>query len=95
MVSPPHSPPGRRGESCTTGGILCGHALGNVYNFGDHMDVDDWQGKVVGKVHVYTMHGNPNESKPYMVLKHEVTNHLTPILKKLGNLYSPVKSTLF
>ncbi|KAF8221570.1 hypothetical protein L208DRAFT_1327243 [Tricholoma matsutake] len=47
MVSSPHSPPGRHGASRTTGGILRGHALGNVYNFGDHMDVDDRQGKVV------------------------------------------------
>ena len=93
--SPPQSPPGRHGASRTTGGILRGNALGNVYNFGDRMDVDNPQGKVFGKVHVYTTHGDPTNSKPYMVLKHEVTNRLTPILKKLGNSYSPVKSMSF
>ena len=95
MASPPQSPPQtppQHGASRTTGGILRGKALGNVYNFGDPMDMDTRPGKVVGKVHVYTTHGNPEDSKPYMVLKHEVTNRLAPILQKLGNSYSPVKS---
>jgi hypothetical protein len=87
------SPPRLQGASRTTGGILRGRALGNVYNFADHTDVVAQQGKVIGKVHVYTTHGNPDESKPYMMLKHEVTHRLTPILKKLGNQYSPIKST--
>ncbi len=56
------------------------------------MDVNSQQGKMMGKVHIYTTHGNPDDSNPYMMLKHEVTNHLGPILKKLGNSYSPVKS---
>ena len=92
MTSPPHSPPHLHGASRTTGGILRGRAIGNVFNFGDHMDVDHQNTKVVGTVHIYTMHGNPEELKPYMMLKHEVTNCIAPILKKLGNSYSPVKS---
>jgi hypothetical protein len=77
MASPPQSPPLQHGASCMTGGILCGNALGNVYNFGDCMDMDTKPGKVIGKGHVYTTHGNPEDLKPYMVLKHEVTNCLT------------------
>lgn len=92
MASPPHSPPRLQGASRMTGGILRGRALGNVYNFGDRMDVDSQHGKIMGKVHIYTTHGNPDDSNPYMMLKHEVTNRLGPILKKLGNSYSPVKS---
>jgi hypothetical protein len=95
MASPPHTPPRLHGASRTTGGFLRGRALGNVYNFGDGMDIDSQNSKVVGKVQIYTTHGNPDESKPYMMLKHEVTNRLAPILKKLGNSYSPVKSLLF
>ena len=97
MASPPHSPPCLQGASRMTEGILRGRALGNVYNFGDRMDVDSQEGKIMGKVHVYTTSGNPNDSNPndsnpHMMLKHEVTNRLGPILKKLGNSYSPAKS---
>ena len=92
MASPPCSPPCLHGASRTTGGILRGRALGNIFNFGDGMNVDDQNSKVVGTIHIYTTHGNPEESKPYMTLKHEVINHIAPILKKLGNSYSPVKS---
>jgi hypothetical protein len=56
------------------------------------MDINTKPGKVVDKVHVYTTHGNPEDLKPYMALKHEVTNHLAPILRKLVNSYLPVKS---
>jgi hypothetical protein len=56
------------------------------------MDVDTQQGKIMGRVHVYTTHGNPDDSNPYMMLKHEVTNHLGPILKKL---FHPSKVSLF
>jgi len=92
MASPLHSPPRLHGASHTTGGILRGQALGNIFNFGDGMNVDHQNSKVVGTVHIYTMHGNSKELKPYMTLKHEVTNCIVPILKKLRNSYSPVKS---
>ena len=92
MASPPFTPPCPHGASRTTGGIICGQALGNVYNFGDSMDIDNEHSKVVGNVQIYTTHGNLEEVKPYMMLKHEVTNRIAPILQKLGNSYSPVKS---
>jgi len=95
MASPPHSPPCLHGASRTTGGLLRGRALGNVFNFGDHMNVDHQISKVVGTVHIYTTHGDPELLKPYMMLKHEVTNGIAPILKKLGSSYSPVKSLFF
>jgi len=38
---------------------------------------------------------DPAITTPYMVLKHEVTPKLTPILKALGRKYSPVRSEFF
>ena len=35
----PHTPPKLYGSSRITGGILCGHALGNTLNVADHKDV--------------------------------------------------------
>lgn len=92
MASPIDSPPGLQGASRITGGFIRGRAHGNVYNLADPIDFDQRLGRVMGKVHVYTSHGNPNNSDPYMSLKHEVTTSLAPVLKKLGNQYSPVKS---
>ncbi len=50
MASPPCSPPCLHGASHTTGGILHGRALGNIFNFGDGMNVDDQNSKVVGTI---------------------------------------------
>jgi hypothetical protein len=76
------------------GGILRSRALGNVYNLADEMDIvlDSDQICPAGKVHVYTTHCDPSDSKPYLLLKHPVTKTLAPVLKKLGVQYSPVKS---
>jgi hypothetical protein len=41
---------------------------------------------------VFQSHGNPDASEPYMTLSHHVTPTLGPVLKKLGNQYSPVSS---
>ena len=92
MDSPPDSPSHLQGASRTTGGILHGRALGNVYNLADNTDFDQQPGRIMGKVHIYTNHGNPDDSHPHMSLKHEVTGTLAPVLEKLGTQYSPVKS---
>lgn len=99
MTSPLQSPPQLQGASCTMGGILRNWAVGNVYNLADEMEIDggfeDSQICPVGKVHVYTTHCNLSDSKPYLLLKHPVTKSLTPVLKKLGIQYSPVKSKCY
>jgi hypothetical protein len=94
MAGSPDSPIHLQGASRMTGGIFRGRALGNNYNMADSMDFDHRRSKVVGKVHVYNTHGNPDDLEPYLSLKHEVTQTLAPVLKKLGNQYSPVKSML-
>jgi len=84
------------GASRVVGGVFRGRALGNVFN---HADADEviqhGLGPRVGRVQVYTSHADPAITKPYMVLKHEVTPKLTPILKALGRKYSPVRSEFF
>jgi hypothetical protein len=75
-----------------TGGILCGRAHGNVFNFADATTTIEDQGPVMGKVHIYREHEDPNKSKPYMTMKHEVTTKLAPVLEGLASDYSPFKS---
>jgi len=75
-----------------TGGVLRGRAQGNVFNLADATTTVEDQGSVMGKVHVYREHGDPHTSKPYMIMKHEVTTNLAPVLEGLASDYSPIKS---
>lgn len=97
MASPPQSPPqGLQGASRTTGGVFRGHAHGNVYNFGDPLDI--FQGELAprtGKIHLYTERVDPSITKPILTFKNEVTLTLAPVLRKLERRYSPVSSELF
>ncbi|KAG6826693.1 hypothetical protein H0H87_006686, partial [Tephrocybe sp. NHM501043] len=97
MMSPPLSPSQNlQGASQTTGG----HAHGNVFN---HVDVDDFiESDVIptkGEVHLYTSHGDPQETdpskvKPAMFVKHEMSSlTLGPVLNKLGSRFSPIKKS--
>ena len=81
-----------QGASCMTGGILHGHAQGNVYNIADNLEVTEFTGPVKGNIHVYNKHGNPDSIDPYMLVKHEVTPNIGPVLEKLASQYSPVCS---
>ena len=83
-----------QGASSVTGGVLRGRAQGNVYNMADHMEATDFAKRVTGRVHVFRLHGNPENMEPYLMVKTEVTNTLGPILEKLGVQYSPVRSKL-
>ena len=83
-----------QGASHMTGGILCGQALGNVFNFADATTTVENQESAIGEVHVYTTHEDPHTSKPYMMMKHEVTTNLAPVLEDLATRYSPVCSKL-
>jgi hypothetical protein len=82
-----------QGASSVTGGVLRGRAQGNVYNMADKIKADDFVTKdVKGKVHIFRLHGNPENMEPYMTVKTKVTKTLGPVLKKLGAQYSPIRS---
>src|SRR6266545_4679689 len=51
-------------------------------------------GPWTGCVQVYMKHVDPMATKAHMVLKHEVSSKLKPILKSLAHGYSPVRSKL-
>ncbi|KAG6904291.1 hypothetical protein DXG01_011149, partial [Tephrocybe rancida] len=101
MRSPPLSPSrDLQGASRTTGGIFRGRAHGNVFN---HADVDDFiESDVIptkGEVHLYTSHGDPQQTDPSkvkatMFVKHEMSSlTLGPVLNKLGSRFSPIKKS--
>jgi len=97
MRSPPNSTTQHHdlhGASRVTGGFARGRAQGNVYNFADEPDIFFDQGvrPTMGKVLVYTMMGNPNDTKPIMSLKHEVCATLRPVLAKLTHRYTQIDS---
>ncbi|KAG6912827.1 hypothetical protein DXG01_011734, partial [Tephrocybe rancida] len=101
MMSPSLSPScDLQGASRTTGGIFRGRAHGNVFN---HADMDDFIGSDViptkGEVHLYTSHGDPQQTdpskvKPTMFVKHDLSSlTLGPVLNKLGSCFSPIKKS--
>ena len=73
-----------QGSSRTTGGILRGKALGNVFNYGDTDDITlpTISGKGMVKVHD-TLVEDHGES-PKMVLKIAVCPTLGPVMRMLG-----------
>jgi hypothetical protein len=98
MHSPPNSPThDLRGASRITGGFARGHALGNVYNFADDPDIffDQHIKSKTGKVLVYTTMGNPDDIKPIMSLKHEVSATIGPVLAKLAHRYTQIDSMFY
>lgn len=96
MASPLTSPSHvlLQGASRTTGGVLHGQALGNIFNYADDDDVVD---KVLrkGKVHVYMSQRDPTVNKPDMTLTAEVTPMLNLVLKSLARSYSPLCSMFY
>ena len=100
MASPPRPPAQSAtpvfdlaGASRTSGGIIRGRALGNVFNYGDAEDItQSMMGPRVGRVQIFTERADPTSTKPLMVLKHEITPKLGPILKTLARKYSPIRS---
>lgn len=104
MASPPRSELRRStspafdlgGASRVTGGVLRGRAHGNVFNHADADEMMDFNmGPRMGRVQVFMTRVDPIGRKPDMVLKHEVTPKLKPILKSLARGYSPIRSKLF
>ena len=84
------------GASRVMGGVLRERAHGNVFNHADADEMMDFHmGPWMGRVQVFMTHVDPTATKPDMVLKHEVTLKLKPILKSLARGYSPICSKLF
>jgi len=83
------------GSSSTTKGILRGRAEGNVFNLGDAEKTEETEiGPLVGKVKVHQLGESPSSTKPQMVIKVEVNQTMSPLLRDLGDRYSPIKSEL-
>jgi hypothetical protein len=92
-----HSPPRLHGSSRMTGGILRGHALGNAFNAADFNDVTDVYHPIRGKVLVYSSNQDPanlsiQNMKPSAFIKHIVTSSIQPVLTKVAEKYSPIRS---
>ena len=89
MESPP--PISANGASRTTGGILCGRAQGNVFNYADS-EHGNYAAPRKGKVYIYQSSRDPRTEKSDTSILSEVTTQLKPILKTLAQRFSPVSS---
>lgn len=99
MDSPPNSPPRPHGSSRMTGGIFRGNALGNAINSADFNDAADVLHPILGKVLVYSSNQDPanlsiQDMKPSAFIKHDITSSIKPILTKVAEKYSPIRSEL-
>jgi hypothetical protein len=97
MHSPPTSPPRPQGSSRMTGGIFRGSALGNAPNAADFDDVADVLHPILGKVLVYSSNLDPanlsiRDIKPTAFIKHNITPTIEPVLMKVAEKYSPIRS---
>jgi hypothetical protein len=62
--------PDLQGASCTTGGLFCGKAHGNVFNHGDGKGVlESDVGTMPGRLKLYRAGEDPTINKPQMTLK--------------------------
>jgi len=96
---PPEKEAPANGSSCSTGGILHGHALGNVFNIGDPFDdiPQDVAPLARGCVNITIVQQPPSD-----VIIENPTSHLKvvspcydmlgPLLKKVAKSYSPIHS---
>jgi hypothetical protein len=83
-----------------TGGILRGRALGNAFNAADYGDALDALYPITGKVLVYSSNQDPanltiQDMKPTTFIRHDVTPSIQPILAKVADKYSPIRSKLY
>jgi hypothetical protein len=94
MASPGNSPlRNLQGASRMAGGVIRGRAQGNIYNFADEENLQDFtfpaETASTGVLHVFL---SRDAAKPAMTLKLKVTTQLGPVLEVLAERYSPVKS---
>jgi hypothetical protein len=96
-----HSPPRLHGSSRMTGGIIRGHALGNMLNAADlDNNTPDLTFPIPGKVLVYSSNQDPanlnvQDMKPSTFVKHPVTSSIQDVLSKVSGRYSPIQSKFF
>ena len=90
------------GSSRSTGGILCGHALGNTPNIGDLFEdmEPDVKPLAHGRINVTIVQQPPGDliiENPTSHLKvmSPCYENLAPLLKKMAKSYSPVHSKYF
>jgi hypothetical protein len=101
MKTPPHSPPRPYGSSRMTGGVLRGRALGNFLNAADLQHAsEDVLHPIPGKVLVFVSGEDPanltiENMKPTTFIKHSVTSSIQPVLTKIADKYSPIRSKYY
>ena len=93
----PTTPPHPHGSSRMTDGVFRGRALGNKLNAADFKDVKDVLHPIPGKVYVYSSNQDPanlsiESMKPSAFIKHIVTTSIEPVLTKVAEKYSPIRS---
>ena len=100
MHSPPISPP-KYGASRTTGGVFRGRAVGNILNAADYSghDKQDYIGPVPGQILLYVSQADPAGLVPesleaYARLPYDYSpkTPIAPVLEKIAQKYSPVRS---
>ena len=101
LPAPERELPANR-SSCSTGGILCGHALGNTPNIGDPFEdmEPDVKPLARGQINVTIVQQPPGDliiENPISHLKVMLPCYetLAPLLKKVAKSYSPVRSKYF
>ncbi len=112
MNSPPHvileiqdskmTSPLCEGSSCSTGGLLCGKALGNNFNFADYQDVIkepvlDPSIYAKGIIYVYSFMDDstglkPENLTPSTKVQVIVNIHLGPMIDAVAKKYPAIKS---
>ncbi|KAF8873106.1 hypothetical protein CPB84DRAFT_1691010 [Gymnopilus junonius] len=94
-LTPPEIEYPANGSSCSTGGLACGHAAGNVLNFGDVDQAAEDHILAQGHVDLTIVHQPPctltiNESS---VIKVRAPCHISmgPLLRHVAQSYSPMR----
>ena len=101
MASPSTVP--AEGSSQTTGGLLCGKAMGNVVNLADMQDVaaaKPVDSAVKGIVKVYISDIEPSEldfknMKPITKVTIKVNTNIGSVLAEVANWYPAIKHKFF
>jgi hypothetical protein len=97
MTSPKASPESELfGSFHTMGGTLCGHAVGNVFNFADAGD-DNTEMVVLrtGKVHPHNSLADPTKVKAPHMLGVDIQTSMASVLKSTAEKWSPIECMSF
>jgi len=67
-------------------------AVENVFNFADAGGDEDTSVSRTGRVHIYNSSVDPNQVKPFRILKIDVQFSMAPLLKSIAAKWSPIES---